>query len=65
MKHLLYLIIGFTLAIMLMTGTIQNWIPFNAIEAEIVLCAMTLGVGVLNIRPTLQWVEQLLKPKTW
>jgi hypothetical protein len=26
---------------------------------------MTLGVGVLNIRPTLRWIEQLTKPKTW
>ena len=65
MKHLLYLITGFSLAVMLMTGTIQTWIPFSTIEAEIVLCAMTLGVGVLNIRPTLRWIEQLTKPKTW
>jgi len=65
MKYLLYLITGFSLAVMLMTGTIQTWIPFSTIEAEIVLCAMALGVGVLNIRPTLHWIEQLAKPKTW
>ncbi len=65
MKHLIYLIAGFTLAFILMTGTIQNWILFNAVEAEIVLCAIGLGTAVLNIRPTLQWIEELLKPKTW
>ena len=65
MKHLLYLILGFTLAIMLMTGTVQELVHFSTIEGEIVLCIIALGVGVGNIRPTLEWFEKGLKPKSW
>jgi hypothetical protein len=65
MKHLLYIIIGFTLGILLMTGTIQELVSFSTIEGEIVMCAIAFGVVIFNIVPTLKWIEKGLKPKSW
>ena len=65
MKHLLYLIIGFTLGILLMTGTVQELVSFSTIEGEIALCIIAFGIGVGNVLPTLKWIEKGLKPKSW